>query len=127
MHAATMRQVPLVGDMCRSSGIRAASRLNRGIPITQVRRSGVTLTSPQMSRIRVAIIAAVSAALTFANASAQAPVPLSKAAVVARVDSMVQAYMVAKGPASMSVVIRRGGETLVERAWGLADVASKRP
>jgi CubicO group peptidase (beta-lactamase class C family) len=35
--------------------------------------------------------------------------------------------MAEKGPASISVAISRGSETLVERAWGLADVAANRP
>lgn len=60
-------------------------------------------------------------------ASAQAPQPPTKAVVVARVDSMVQAYMAEKQPASMSVAISRGSETLFEGAWGLADVAANRP
>ena len=56
--------------------------------------------------------------------SAQQP---SKAVVAARVDSVARAYMAEKGPASMSVAISRGGDTLVVRTWGLADVAAKRP
>ena len=31
------------------------------------------------------------------------------------------------GPASISVVITRGSDTLVLRAWGLADVTANRP
>ena len=46
---------------------------------------------------------------------------------MARVDSMAQAYMAEKGPASMSVAISRGSEMLVQRAWGVADIATKRP
>lgn len=76
---------------------------------------------------RIAITAALGAALPFSRALAQASQPLTKAVVAARVDSMVGAYMAAKGPASLSVAVSRGGETLVERAWGLADVAANRP
>ena len=78
-------------------------------------------------RIRIAITAALGAALPLSRALAQAPQPLTKAVVAARVDSMVEAYMAEKGPASMSVAISRGDEMLVQRAWGLADVAANRP
>ena len=40
---------------------------------------------------------------------------------------MMRAYMAEKGPASASVAISRGGEILVQRAWGVADVATNRP
>ena len=49
-----------------------------------------------------------------------------RSVVAARVDSMARAYMAEKGPASISVAISRGSETLIERAWGLADVAASR-
>lgn len=35
--------------------------------------------------------------------------------------------MAEKGPASMSVAISRGSETLVQRVWGVADITTKRP
>jgi D-alanyl-D-alanine carboxypeptidase len=73
------------------------------------------------------MIAAVSTALPFAAGAAQPPQPPSKAVVAARVDSMARAYMAEKGPASMSVAITRGNDTLVLRAWGMTDVATKRP
>ena len=57
---------------------------------------------------------------------AQSPPP-SKDRVVEIVDSMARAYMAAKGPASMSIAISRGSETLVERAWGVVDVTTMRP
>jgi D-alanyl-D-alanine carboxypeptidase len=78
-------------------------------------------------RIRIAIAAALSAALPLSRVMAQTPQPLPKAVVEARVDSMVRAYLAEKGPASISVAISRGDETLVERAWGVADVSTKRP
>lgn len=62
--------------------------------------------------------------LPFARGGAQ---NLSKDVVAARVDSMARAYMAAKAPASMSVAITRGRDTLVLRAWGLANVADNRP
>ncbi len=51
-----------------------------------------------------------------ARSAAQTPQPLTNAVVAARVDSMVRAYMAEKGPASMSVAITRGSDTLVLRA-----------
>src|SRR4051794_39547609 len=73
---------------------------------------------------RIATAAALVAGLPFARSGAQS-VPKDVAA--ARVDSMARAYMAAKGPASMSVAITRGSDTLILRAWGLADVAANRP
>ena len=67
-------------------------------------------------RLRIAITAALGAALPLPNGMAQSPQPPSREAVAARVDSMARAYMAEKGPASMSVAISRGSETLVERA-----------
>jgi D-alanyl-D-alanine carboxypeptidase len=78
-------------------------------------------------RLRIAITAALGATLPLSNGMAQPPQRPSREAVAARVDSMVRAYMAEKGPASMSVAISRGGEMLVQRAWGLADVAANRP
>ena len=69
----------------------------------------------------------LAAALPIASARAQTSAPLSKDAVAARVDSMVRAYMDAKGPASVSVAVSRGDEVLVQRAYGMADVAARRP
>ena len=75
-------------------------------------------------RFRIGAAAALAVTLPFAYSGAQ---NLSKEVVAARVDSMARAYMAAKGPASMSVAITRGSDTLVLRAWGLADVAANRP
>jgi CubicO group peptidase (beta-lactamase class C family) len=76
-------------------------------------------------RFRTGATAALVAALPLA-AAAQSPRPLPKDAA-ARVDSMVRAYMAEKQPASMSVAISRGGEVVIQRAWGLADVEANRP
>ena len=48
------------------------------------------------------------------------------ATLVAKIDSVVQVDVLAQGMPSVSVVVTRGNETLVERAWGLADVANGR-
>jgi CubicO group peptidase (beta-lactamase class C family) len=73
------------------------------------------------------LVAVLALSLPLSTGLAQDRQPLSKDAVAARVDSMVRAYLAAKGPASISVSISRGDETLVQQAWGLADVASNRP
>jgi D-alanyl-D-alanine carboxypeptidase len=75
----------------------------------------------------VAMMAALFTALPLSSGAAQSPQQPTKDVVVARVDSMAQAYMAEKGPASMSVAISRGSETLVERAWGVADITTNRP
>jgi D-alanyl-D-alanine carboxypeptidase len=57
----------------------------------------------------------------------QEPPRPSKAIVAQRVDSLVRATLAQpSGPASVGVMIVRGGDTLVHRAWGLADAASGR-
>ena len=52
--------------------------------------------------------------------------PPSAAALTALVDSVVTANLLGRGVPSASVVVVRGDETLVQRAWGKADVASGR-
>ena len=46
--------------------------------------------------------------------------------LAARVDSIVNADVLGQGMPSVSIVVTRGNETLVERAWGFADVAARR-
>ena len=77
--------------------------------------------------VPAAMTAALVTALCHSVGAAQSSQPPSKEVVVARVDSMARAYMAEKGPASMSVAISRGSEMLVQRAWGMADIATKRP
>ena len=77
--------------------------------------------------LRAAVTVALSTVFPLSAGAAQSAQQPSKDIVAARVDSMVRAYLAEKGPASISVAISRGGETLVERAWGLADVATNRP
>ena len=48
------------------------------------------------------------------------------ATLAAKVDSIVQVDVLGQGMPSVSIVVTRGDETLVQRAWGLADVASGR-
>ena len=60
-------------------------------------------------------------------AFAQHPAPTSRpsaAVVAARVDSVVHADILPRGFPSVSIVVTRGGETLLERAWGVANLAT---
>ncbi len=60
-----------------------------------------------------------------AQATVSGPRP-SAPALAALADSLVTAHLLSQGVPSASVVVTRGGETLVQRAWGMADVASGR-
>ena len=55
---------------------------------------------------------------------AQQPPP--SPALAASIDSLVRAEVLARGVSSVQVVIARGGETLLDRAWGVADAAAER-
>ena len=88
---------------------------------------------PRRSRFVLASLLAAVPALSTAQGQegriAQGPVsgPRPAAASLASLaDSIVTAHLIAQGVPSASVVITRGGETLVRRAWGVADEASGR-
>lgn len=80
---------------------------------------------------RVALAAALGAALPRLAVGAQVVTPPSsppsREVVAARVDSILRTRVGDGGAASMSVAIIRGRDTLVRRAWGVADVATQRP
>jgi D-alanyl-D-alanine carboxypeptidase len=80
-----------------------------------------------MSHIFRCAVAALLAAAPSLLTAQQTPVsgsPPSAAALNVLVDSVVRARLLSQGVPSVTVV--RGGETLVQRAWGRADVASGR-
>jgi D-alanyl-D-alanine carboxypeptidase len=52
--------------------------------------------------------------------------PPGPARLAASIDSLVRAEALARGVSSVQVVITRGGETLLDRAWGVADAAAER-
>lgn len=82
-----------------------------------------------MPRLHCILLAAALVASSIQQASAQRPaatVPPDVATLEARVDSVVHADILAHGFPSVSIVIARGGETLLERAWGVADRATGR-
>lgn len=66
--------------------------------------------------------------LAIAPTAAEAQTPPAKAVVAERVEAVVRERLAhPQGPASISVAIVRNGETLVQRAWGLADAGRKIP
>jgi D-alanyl-D-alanine carboxypeptidase len=74
----------------------------------------------------VACLAApITASLAAAQDTNRAAVPAA-AALATKIDSIVQVDVLAQGMPSVSIVVSRGNETLVDRAWGLAEVASGR-
>ena len=72
-----------------------------------------------------AIAMALCAAIPMTHSAAQpAPSP-SKDLLAARIDSLARARMV-MGPVGLSIAVSRGNEVLLERAYGMADVAAGR-
>jgi len=74
--------------------------------------------------MRMLPLAAVLAAVLPAAAPAQAPV---RAALVHRIDSLVEATMAAERVPGASVAVVRGADTLVMRGWGFADLENRVP
>jgi CubicO group peptidase (beta-lactamase class C family) len=77
---------------------------------------------------RVVAIAAL-AALPAGAAAAQLPAgttPPTAEALAARIDSVVRADLLPRGFPSVSIAVTRGGRTLLERAWGVADATTGR-
>jgi CubicO group peptidase (beta-lactamase class C family) len=82
-----------------------------------------------VSRKSVSCFVACLAAVTASAAPAQVTngtIRPTAATLAAKIDSLVQVDVLAQGMPSVSVVVTRGNETLVERAWGFADVSSGR-
>ena len=80
-----------------------------------------------MSRVfRIAIVAMLGAALPSSRSAAQPSPTLSKEVAAQRIDSMARERMVF-GPVGMSVAVSRGKDMLFQRAYGMADIANKRP
>lgn len=74
-----------------------------------------------------ALLAASVAAFPICAAAAQLPAgttPPTAEALAARIDSVVKADILARGFPSVSIAVTRGGRTLLERAWGVANVAT---
>ena len=75
------------------------------------------------------LVACLAAPFTASPAAAQGAngtVRPDAATLATNVDSIVQVDVLAQGMPSVSIVVTRGNETLVERAWGLAEVTSGR-
>jgi D-alanyl-D-alanine carboxypeptidase len=74
-------------------------------------------------------VACLAAPLTASMAAAQDTTGTMRptaGSLAAKVDSIVQVDVLAQGIPSASIVVTRGNETLVERAWGLANVEKGR-
>lgn len=77
-------------------------------------------------RYVVAALLAMTPSLLTAQQKPVSGPPPSAAALTALVDSVVRAGLLTQGVPGVSVAVVRGNETLVQRAWGRADVASGR-
>jgi D-alanyl-D-alanine carboxypeptidase len=80
-----------------------------------------------MSNTSRILLMAAFASLPMRAAAAQLPAgttPPTGEAFAARVDSVVKADILPRGFPSVSIVVTRGGRTLLERAWGVANVAT---
>jgi CubicO group peptidase (beta-lactamase class C family) len=75
--------------------------------------------------IASSFVVLISAAVP-AQSPAPAPAP-DRAALVARVDSLVNDYMAVRKAPAVSVALLRGSDTLVMKGYGLASVEAKRP
>lgn len=89
----------------------------------------VVVAAVRVTSLTSAVLAGLAVILLFSSSTpAQGPAAPSKASVVDAVDSVVRARLALPlGPASISVMISRRGETLVQRAWGTAHVARNIP
>lgn len=72
------------------------------------------------------LLAALALASTSPPLHAQQGGP-DPARLAASIDSLVQAVLLARGTTSVQIVITRGDETLLDRAWGFADTEARRP
>ena len=82
-----------------------------------------------MSKLFRILAVATATTLTARAATAQLPAgttPPTPEAFAARIDSIVKADILPRGFPSVSIAVTRGGRTLLERAWGVADVATGR-
>ena len=71
------------------------------------------------------VVACLAGSIAAAQDTKGKPRPAA-ATLAAKIDSIVQVDVLGQGMPSVSVVVTRGNETLVERAWGFADVANGR-
>lgn len=82
-----------------------------------------------MSHTRRVLVFVALIALPLGAAGAQLPAattPPTAAQLAVRVDSVVRHDILPRGFPSVSVVVMRGGRTLLDRSWGVADVATGR-
>ena len=80
-----------------------------------------------LTRRRLALASAIFLVLPLAACAARSRQPIPKDVIAARIDDMARAFLVRNAPVSMSVVVSRRNEVVFERAYGMADIATKRP
>jgi CubicO group peptidase (beta-lactamase class C family) len=74
-----------------------------------------------------ALVLAAFAAFPIRAAAAQLPAgttPPTPEVLAARIDSVVDADILPRGFPSVSIVVTRGGRTLLERAWGVRNITT---
>lgn len=79
---------------------------------------------PLATLVAAGLVALISGATPAARQ--QAAAPPSGPEVAARVDSLVRAFMVDNPMGSIAVAVSRGEETLIRRAWGVAELSQQR-
>src|SRR5690349_20643703 len=79
-----------------------------------------------MRMIRSALVALLLPAALGAQAAASTATA-ARAALVRRIDSLVQAHLLAGPAASAAVAVVRGSDTILMRGYGYADIAKQRP
>lgn len=79
--------------------------------------------NPTTCRLVTLLLASTPARVAHAQLPA-GTVPPTPAQVAARIDSVVKTDLLPRGFPSVSIAITRGGKTLLDRAWGVANVAT---
>jgi D-alanyl-D-alanine carboxypeptidase len=99
-------------------------------PIVQWSLTPLVFTStekPMSNCYRILVMASVAALPVCAAAQGPAgPIPPTADVLAARIDSVVKTDILPRGFPSVSITVTRGGRTVLERAWGVADIGTGR-
>src|SRR5688572_30149775 len=109
----------------RVSAFRGETSRPRCVSIHSSRGGHMSVSLKSLPFLVACLAGPVTASMAAAQDANGAPRPAA-AVLAAKIDSIVQVDVLAQGMPSVSIVVTRGNETLVERAWGLADVANGR-
>lgn len=74
-------------------------------------------------RLRLLAIGVLAVGVMTARTLVAQQGPVARAALAARVDSLAQSFMANSGPSAMSIAVVHRNDTLVYKAWGLANRA----